>query len=81
MATHSGPPGLHTHTQDMAQTELFTPLFGGVARLSQMIRTVSLTGDVEPARTCRPHRSYGSGTCRQTGIGRSRAAAEPSRPV
>lgn len=38
------PGRLHTHTADIAESDLFTPLFAAVARLSRMIQTVSWTG-------------------------------------
>jgi len=40
-----GPARLESHTPDMAEHDLFTPLFRGVARLFRMVRTVSWSGE------------------------------------
>ncbi len=37
---------LSTHTNDIAQTDIFSPFFKGAAQLAAMIRTVSLSGHV-----------------------------------
>jgi len=42
-----GPARLECHTPDMAERDLFAPLFRGLARLFRMVRTVSWSG--EPA--------------------------------
>jgi hypothetical protein len=46
-----GHAQLESHTPDMAEHDLFTPLFRGVARLFRMVRTVSWSGELSAA-TC-----------------------------
>lgn len=44
-----GHAQLETHTPDMAEHDLFTPVFRGVARFFRMVRTVSWSGEVSAA--------------------------------